>query len=133
MRSEASPTPMITGVLSSKPRLLTFISYPGKNGGHESRASFERGSQGVLPVLTAAGECGREDGRMASNCDLVRDFIGAWEARDLDGILSRMTPDATYLNVGLSEAKGHEAIRATITPFLQGANAVRWTIMHIAE
>ena len=51
---------------------------------------------------------------MASNCDLVRDFIGAWEARDLEGILSRMTPDATYLNVGLSEAKGHEAIRATI-------------------
>jgi limonene-1,2-epoxide hydrolase len=70
---------------------------------------------------------------MASNCDLVRDFISAWEARDVAGILSRMTHDAIYLNVGLSEARGHEAIRATITPFLQGANAVRWTITHIAE
>jgi limonene-1,2-epoxide hydrolase len=70
---------------------------------------------------------------MATNCDRVRDFIAAWEARDVDGILRRMTPDAAYLNVGLSEARGHEAIRATITPFLMTASAVRWTISHIAE
>jgi limonene-1,2-epoxide hydrolase len=70
---------------------------------------------------------------MASNADRVRDFIAAWEARDLDGILSRMTADATYLNVGLSEAKGHDAIRAVIAPFLATASTVRWTITHIAE
>jgi limonene-1,2-epoxide hydrolase len=70
---------------------------------------------------------------MASNADRVRDFIAAWEARDIEGILARMTPDATYLNVGLSEAKGREAIRATVTPFLQAATAVRWAITHIAE
>ena len=68
-----------------------------------------------------------------SNADRVRDFIAAWEARDTEAILSRMTLDATYLNVGLSEAKGHEAIRATVSPFLQTASAVRWTITHIAE
>jgi limonene-1,2-epoxide hydrolase len=70
---------------------------------------------------------------MVSNADRVREFIGAWEARDVDGILARMTPDAAYLNVGLSEAVGHEAIRATITPFLTAATAVRWAITHIAE
>ena len=70
---------------------------------------------------------------MASNSDRVRNFIGAWEARDVEDILARMTPDAVYLNVGLSEAKGHEAIRATITPFLATSSAVRWTITHIAE
>jgi limonene-1,2-epoxide hydrolase len=70
---------------------------------------------------------------MAANSDWVKAFIAAWEARDLEGILGRMTADATYLNVGLSEAKGHEAIRATITPFLMAATAVRWTITHIAE
>jgi limonene-1,2-epoxide hydrolase len=75
----------------------------------------------------------REDATLASNCDRVRDFIGAWEARDIEGILKRMTSDATYLNVGLSEAKGHEAIRATIAPFLLTASAVRWKIVHIAE
>jgi limonene-1,2-epoxide hydrolase len=70
---------------------------------------------------------------MASHCDRVRQFIAAWEARDVEDILSRMTPDAAYLNVGLSEAKGREAIRATITPFLTTASEVRWTITHIAE
>ena len=52
---------------------------------------------------------------------------------EVEGILGRMPPDAAYLNVGLSEANGHEAIRATITPFLTAATAVRWTITHIAE
>ena len=70
---------------------------------------------------------------MAANSDRVRAFIAAWEARDVEGILARMTPDAAYLNVGLSEAVGHEAIRATITPFLKTATAVRWSITHIAE
>jgi limonene-1,2-epoxide hydrolase len=70
---------------------------------------------------------------MASRCDLVREFIGAWEARDVEAILSRMTQGAAYLNVGLSEAKGREAIRATVTPFLTTASEVRWTITHIAE
>ena len=70
---------------------------------------------------------------MASHCDRVRDFIAAWEARSVEDILSRMTPDATYLNVGLSEAKGHEAIRAAVTPFLTTASEVHWTITHIAE
>ena len=70
---------------------------------------------------------------MATNSDRVRDFIAAWERRDLEDILARMTPDATYLNVGLSEAKGHEAIRAVVAPFLSTASAVRWTITHIAE
>ncbi len=70
---------------------------------------------------------------MATNSDRVRAFIGAWEARDLEGIVGRMTPEAVYLNVGLAEAKGHEAIRATVAPFLGAATAVRWTITHIAE
>jgi limonene-1,2-epoxide hydrolase len=70
---------------------------------------------------------------MPSHSDIVRTFIAAWEARDGDAILARMTPDATYLNVGLWEAKGHDAIRAAITPFLTTATNVRWTIIHIAE
>jgi limonene-1,2-epoxide hydrolase len=70
---------------------------------------------------------------MTTNSDRVRAFIGAWEARDLEGILARMALDAVYLNVGLAEARGHEAIRATVAPFLGASSAVRWTISHIAE
>ena len=70
---------------------------------------------------------------MTTNADRVRDFIAAWEARDVQAILDRMSPDAVYLNVGLSEARGHDAIRAVVGPFLSTASAVRWTITHIAE
>ena len=48
-----------------------------------------------------------------------------------------MTPDAAYLNVGLSEARGHEAIRATmdagLTRRLQQLNAnMVWLTVSIA-
>lgn len=68
-----------------------------------------------------------------SHSDIVRAFIAAWEARSVDQIVAMMTPDARYLNVGLSEAVGHDAIRAMLAPFLGGATAVRWTVHHLAE
>jgi limonene-1,2-epoxide hydrolase len=64
---------------------------------------------------------------------LARRFIAAWEARDVEAILALMTPDARYLNVGMPEAVGREAIGAFITPFVAGASAIRWTVRHIAE
>jgi limonene-1,2-epoxide hydrolase len=68
-----------------------------------------------------------------SNSDTVRAFIAAWEARALDDILALMTPDARWLNVGLPESVGIDAIRAAIAPFVQQASSVRWTVHHIAE
>jgi limonene-1,2-epoxide hydrolase len=68
-----------------------------------------------------------------SHSDLVRAFIGAWEARDVEAILARMTPDAIYHNIGLPQAVGHDAIRAFIGPFLAGASKVEWTVHQIAE
>lgn len=70
---------------------------------------------------------------MTTNSQRVRDFIACWEARDVDAILARMTPDAVWLNVGLSEARGQDAIRASVAPFISTASAVKWTITHIAE
>ena len=68
-----------------------------------------------------------------THTERVLAFIAAWEARDVDGILEMMTPDARYLNVGLPEAVGHDAIRAFIAPFLAGASRVAWAVRHIAE
>jgi limonene-1,2-epoxide hydrolase len=64
---------------------------------------------------------------------LVRRFIAAWEARDVEAILDLMTPDARYLNVGMPEAVGRDAIGAFITPFVAAASAIRWTVRHIGE
>ena len=68
-----------------------------------------------------------------TNTAIVEAFIRAWEEKSIDGILGRMTPDARYVNVGLSEAVGHEAIRAGLEPFLAAATGVEWTVHHIAE
>jgi limonene-1,2-epoxide hydrolase len=68
-----------------------------------------------------------------SHSEQVLAFIAAWEARDVEAILGMMTPDARYLNVGLPEAVGRDAIRAFIAPFLAGASQVAWTVHHMAE
>ncbi len=68
-----------------------------------------------------------------SNTQRVKDFIAAWEARDLEQILARFAPDAAYHNIGMPVLKGREAIREALAPFLAGSTDVRWTIHHIAE
>jgi len=68
-----------------------------------------------------------------SRIDAVLAFIAAWEARDVEAMLARMTPDARYENVGMPVMVGHDAIRAFAAPFLAGAKAVRWKVHHIAE
>lgn len=68
-----------------------------------------------------------------SNTQKVLDFIAAWEARDMDRILSLMTPDAFYHNIPMEPVRGHEAIRGLLTAFLGNATAVQWTVHHIAE
>ncbi len=68
-----------------------------------------------------------------TNIQTILAFIAAWEARDLDAILALMTPDAHYVNVGFSEATGHDQIRAALTPFLAASSQVEWTVRHIAE
>ncbi len=68
-----------------------------------------------------------------SNLDIVRRFFDAWEAKSLDGILNLMTADARWLNVGLPEAVGQDAIRKAIAPFLATASKVEFKVHHIAE
>ena len=68
-----------------------------------------------------------------SNAALVEDFIRQWEAKSIDGILQRMTPDVRYANVGMSEAIGHDAVREGLAPFLGMSSRIEWTVHHIAE
>lgn len=68
-----------------------------------------------------------------SYSDIVRNFIAAWERRSIDDILSMMTPDVRYLNVGMPEMVGHDQVRMGLTGFLGASSAVRWTVRHIAE
>ncbi|MGZ6007909.1 MAG: limonene-1,2-epoxide hydrolase family protein [Rhizomicrobium sp.] len=68
-----------------------------------------------------------------SNQQKVMNFIAAWEARDIDKILSLMTPDAFYHNIPMQPVHGREAIRGMLGAFLANATDVRWTVHHMAE
>ena len=68
-----------------------------------------------------------------SHPDTVRALIAAWERRSIDDILATMTPQVRYLNVGMPEMVGHEAIRAGLAGFLGASTKVHWTVHHIAE
>lgn len=68
-----------------------------------------------------------------SGLQVVRAFVAAWNRRDLEAIVDAFTEDAVYVNVGFSESRGREAIRAGLAPFLGAMAEVRWTVHHEAE
>ena len=68
-----------------------------------------------------------------SNSDVVRAFIGHWEARNIDAIIDAFTDDPFYHNMPMEPLTSKDAIRAFIAPFLEPVTAVRWDVLFIAE
>ncbi len=68
-----------------------------------------------------------------TNSQLVLDFIGAWEARDVEAILGMMAPDVVYHNIPMPPMTGHAAVRQFIGPFLAMSKRVEWQVHAIAE
>ncbi len=70
---------------------------------------------------------------MTTNTDLTMQFFAAWGARDVEAILACMTIDARYVNVGMSDSRGRDAIGQMLIPFVAGADRIAWTVHHIAQ
>ena len=58
-----------------------------------------------------------DDATAASNDQLVREFIAAWEQRDSDFIIGCLTEDAVYHSMPLEPIVGKEAIAAWVRGF----------------
>jgi limonene-1,2-epoxide hydrolase len=71
--------------------------------------------------------------QQSANIAAFMKFAKAWEALDLDGIISAFTPDAIYHNQPTDPVRGHDAIRATLRPWLEGTTKMTWEIHNIAE
>src|SRR5580698_8275611 len=99
--------------------------------------------QSSRPARPAFGACIRalpasrfqahREGQSMSNTDIIRDFFAAWEAQDVEKIMGGFAPDARWLNVGLPEAVGLDAIRKSVEPFVKSAQSVEFVVHHIAE
>lgn len=63
---------------------------------------------------------------------VVRSFIAAWNANDLDRIVAHLHPDVLYHNVPLEPIRGREAVRS----YLSGKGSfdwVDWKLLALAE
>jgi len=65
--------------------------------------------------------------------EIVNQFMKAWEAKDIEKIMSHFAPDAVYHNMPMPKLVGTEAIREFIAPFIATAETVVFEVLHQAE
>lgn len=70
---------------------------------------------------------------MSDNTSLVREFIRAFNANDLERIMGFFTKDAVYHNIPVAPVSGLEAIRGVLQGFMGMASEVDWVLHDIAE
>ena len=70
---------------------------------------------------------------MSPNEALIRDFLAAFDAIDLDRIMGFFAADAVYHNIPVQPVQGTAAIRAVLTGFMGMASEVKWVTHHLAE
>jgi limonene-1,2-epoxide hydrolase len=69
---------------------------------------------------------------MPTPSDIVREFCAAFARLDVDELLGYFAPDATYHNIPIDPAVGHEAIRGLLTMFTGMATSIDFQIRHLA-
>jgi limonene-1,2-epoxide hydrolase len=70
---------------------------------------------------------------MADHIELVEDFIAAWQARDIERIVTFLHPDIRYHNMPLAPIDGLDATRLALQGLLDRVDDLRWDIRGIAE
>ena len=61
---------------------------------------------------------------------LVRSFCDAWSRRDVDELMTYFADDATYHNIPLEPAVGHEAIRTFLEMYLGMTSSIDFDVHH---
>ncbi len=68
-----------------------------------------------------------------NNIAIVKDFIAAWEAQDLDRVMRFFKDDAVYHNIPMPILNGVADIRKTIAGFIGMGEQLVFETHHIAE
>ena len=64
---------------------------------------------------------------------VVKDFCEAWSRRDVDELLGYFTEDATYHNIPIDPATGHDAIRNVLNLFVPLAQKIEFEILNVSS
>ena len=70
---------------------------------------------------------------MSDNTAIVKDFIAAFNANDLERIMGFFSEDCTYHNIPLEPVTGLEAIRGVLAGFAGMSKEIDWVLHNIAE
>jgi limonene-1,2-epoxide hydrolase len=70
---------------------------------------------------------------MSPNEALIRDFLAAFDAIDLDRIMGFFAADAVYHNIPVAPVRGTAAIRGVLQGFMGMASEVNWIVHNLAE
>lgn len=70
---------------------------------------------------------------MSANTQAVMDFVGAWNARDFDRIMSFFDEDSFYHNLPMDPVTGTAAIRGVLEAFFNSASEIDWVMHGISE
>ena len=66
-----------------------------------------------------------------NNEQIVRNFLAAWPAKNIDALMSYFTDDAVYHNIPVPPVKGKKDIRDVFTGFL-GAFSIELIVVNAA-
>ncbi|MCK9994388.1 MAG: limonene-1,2-epoxide hydrolase [Alphaproteobacteria bacterium] len=67
------------------------------------------------------------------NIAIVKDFIAAWEAQDMERVMGFFLEDAVWHNIPMPVVQGAGDIRKAIAGFISMGDKVRFETLHIAE
>jgi len=68
---------------------------------------------------------------MATNEQIVRDFVAAWSRLDVDELVDYFTPDGTYYNMPARPVSGHENLHKFIGGFIANWEKTDWEITNL--
>ena len=68
---------------------------------------------------------------MASNEQIIRDFIAAWSRRDADELVQYFCEDGTYHNMPTQPVTGRSALLPFIDGFLRGWSRTEWEVLNL--
>lgn len=68
---------------------------------------------------------------MATNEEIIRDFIAAWSTLDADKLVDYFTDDGVYHNMPTDPVQGRENLHAFIKAFLSSWTKTDWDIISL--
>ena len=68
---------------------------------------------------------------MATNEEIIRDFIAAWSRLNREELVAYFCEDGVYHNMPADPVSGHEALRGFIGAFLSGWDKTDWEILNL--